>query len=75
MNILERAKRWVEENMDPRCPYCRWRGACAPECQTRKCPECGGLGVVIDLAQPLGVSDDDGVLYGGKPCPRGCPAP
>ena len=68
--------RWMGRlTVDPdACPHCK-AGAdedCRPGCVERKCPECFGLGVVADFNNVVGVSDDDGVLYGGKACPRGC---
>lgn len=74
--MKDRLRAWVRRYIvDVGCPYCDAIGDCHPACVTKKCPECGGLGVVIDLDNPFGVSDDDGVLYGGKPCPRGCEVP
>lgn len=36
-----------------------------------ECGSCGGLGVVIDLANRWYEDDDDTqMLYGGKPCPE-----
>lgn len=77
MNRVERLARWWGDRFkDDSCPYCKAQGDCHPACPTRVCPECGGLGAVIDLANPLGVDMDDGeVVYGGKPCPRGCEVP
>jgi len=76
MNIRQRIEKWWRGNVvGEGCPYCEAIGDCFPDCVTRKCPECGGLGVVIDLNNPYGIDEKDGVLYSGKPCPRGCEAP
>lgn len=58
-----------------RCPYCSSEESCLDSCPTRACPECGGLGAVTDYECYLGEDDGGNRLYGGKPCPRGCPAP
>jgi hypothetical protein len=74
--VRDRLRRWIRRNIvDSACPYCDAIGNCLPGCPELLCPECGGLGVVIDFDNPMGVDMVDGPLFGGKPCPRGCPAP
>lgn len=75
VNALQKALNWIEEKLDPRCTFCEWRGACAPWCPSLACPECGGLGVVIDYDARIGIDSVGNPTYAGKPCPRGCSSP
>lgn len=70
--LMQLVRQWEE---DPRCQFCGAREDCEVACIERQCPECCGLGMVIDFDQPLGMTNDATLVYGGKACPRGCSLP
>lgn len=75
MTWRDRLARTLDRINSSDCPYCHAIGDCHPSCVTRACPLCGGLGAVIDLDNPVGFDENNTLMFGGKPCPRGCPAP